>query len=158
MSLPTSASLSTYGGILVDSVPVIDPASEISAASLNQLRYDAAAMTRTCPRAIFSFTTSATTPTLVLADAHWGNAAGVQPVIARTGTGVFTATLPASITDDLGNVVFVNARLCMSAMSGATLGFWNAVVTNSQTITIKTFTTASAASDLAGNLITVIVY
>ena len=166
MTLPLSANLSTYGGVLIDATPMTDPESEISASSLNQLRYDAACMTRTSPRVIFQFTGSATAPALASTatwatghDAHYGNTNPVAPVLTRASTGVINIAFPATVTDELGTPVSLNVRMAQAQIaSGSTPGFLIAIVTNSSTIQLKMFNTSGAATDLVGSVINVAVY
>ena len=165
MGLPNSSDISTYGGILADAVPLIDPNSEISAASLNVLRTDAAAMTRVARRCIFQFTGSATLPTIASTsvwsagnDAVYGNANAYVPVVARTALGVVTVQLPASIIDALGNTILLNIRTGDARINASTPGFVNVVVTSSSTATLYLFNASGAASDLAGLLMSVELY
>lgn len=106
MTLPSRDSLSTFGGTpgagLVDFSPPIDPTTDLPAAGLNQALSDVAMMTRTAVRAWARFTPAGTgTPVLVNHWALWGNSSGVAPVVARTTTGIYTVTWPATVTDDV---------------------------------------------------------
>lgn len=165
MTLPSSADIESYGGVLVDAVPLIDPESELSADSLNEVRSDVAAMTRTSPRAIFQFTGSASSPTVTSSstwnaghDAVWGNANAVKPTLSRSSTGVITVTFPSSITDTLGNTVPVVLRAGRGSIaSGSTPGFIIVEVTSASTLTIRMFN-STVASDLVGSLILIEVF
>jgi hypothetical protein len=113
MTLPQTASINSYGGLLEDALPVVDPTSEIDAASLNALSNDCSAMTSTAPRALLQFTTGASgeNPAIYSSsnwttgfDSVWGNASGYLPTFTYAGTGVYIITYPASVPDQLGNL------------------------------------------------------
>lgn len=160
-----ASTIATYGGALVDAIPVVDPSSEISAASLNRLMSDTAATTQTRPMAVFQFAGSATAPALASTGTFpvgfrslWGNGSLMLPTFVRTGTGAITVTLPASTTDDLGNTVLLNVSgVRASVMSGTTFGaiLPNIVSSNQFTLSMQS---GSSASDLAGSLIFVEVF
>ncbi len=124
MTLPNSSSINNYGsGVLVDAVPLVDPTSEMGAASLNPLRNDVAAMTTTSPRLIFQYKGTTGTPAVATSatwtagnDSHWGNAFAVQPVMARTSTGIYTVQLPSTVSDQIGGTNLVNIRFAKCFM------------------------------------------
>ena len=105
MSLPGSASASTYGGAnLVDYAGqgVTDPTTDRAASAVNPLVSDVAGMTHTAARAWVQFTPSGTaSPALTAYDATWnwpGNT-NAEPTVARNSTGLYTITWPVSIYD-----------------------------------------------------------
>jgi len=162
MTLPASSSINSYGsGVLVDAVPLVDPTSEMGAAALNPLRNDLSAMTYTAIRCLFQFTAvSSGNPAITSTatwtagnDSNWGNAFATQPTMVRTGTGAITVTMPASVSDQLGNTNLVNIRAAKcSIMSGTTAGFAICAITSSSTFTIKLFNTSGSAADFASTL------
>jgi hypothetical protein len=155
--LPTSASLANYGGQKINFAPVEDPNTEYDQSELNQAFNDVAMMTRTAVRGFVRFTTSATTPAIVTHYAQWGNAAPVTPVVARTGTGVFTVTFPASVTDELGVSQSLLIRASAVHVEGNT--FANSArcsATSSNVVTVYTAASGTAA-DIAGSTILVMI-
>ena len=161
--LPGIDSLATFGGALVNYAPVEDPTTDRDATMANQAYADTAAMTQTAIRAWVRFVTSATAPTLATTfpnDATWPNVFANLPVSTRSAVGVFLLTWPATVIDALGTVQPLNFRGCSDPnIEGATLaGFANATVTAPNVVTVRTFSTAFAASDLAGSTICVQVF
>jgi len=150
MTLPNSSSINAYGsGVLVDAVPLVDPTSEIGASALNPLRNDVSAMTATSPRLIFQYKGTSGTPAVTTSatwtagnDSHWGNAFAVQPVMARTSTGIYTVQLPASVSDQIGNTNLVNIRFAECHMiddAGGSPASVICTVTSSSTFRIKQY-------------------
>jgi hypothetical protein len=96
--------IETYGGVFDDAEPVEDPTVEQSADYANRLHEDVAQLTRTTFKAWVKFVpTGVAAPTTVVASAgrsHMGTGGGNLPTIAKTGTGTYTITYPASWTDD----------------------------------------------------------
>lgn len=109
MTLPAIDDLASVGGAINDYRPVPDPTVERAANHDNIIAANAVSATRTLTRAFASFTLG-TTPALVQHDAVWGTGSGVAPVVARTGTGVWTITWPATVNDALGVSQAVNLR------------------------------------------------
>lgn len=163
MSLPGKATLSSYGGILQDAVPQIDPETEISADSLNQCRLDVASMTRVSEIARLQFLGSASDPTLnssstwsVGFDSVWGNSVVAdRPTAVHTSTGVITWTFPVSIEDELGNTVLINLRGGTAQVADAALSFAQVKITSSNTCVVYLFNAAGSANDLVGKNIIV---
>lgn len=163
-TLPNIADLSSYGGIKANYAPVEDPQTEWDAGDRNRMANDVAMMVPVANKAYVRFTTSATTPTLVDHNAQWGNGPSVVPVIARTGTGVFTITFPANVNDQLVGDPLNSANsshaLLIRAVHGSVEGntFANTarfLVTSPNVLTV--YTAASAvANDIAGSTVLVI--
>lgn len=161
--LPTISALSTYGGALVNYAPVEDPTTDRDALAANIAYADCAAMTQTAVRAWARFVTSATVPTLAVPfpnDATWPNVFANLPVLTRSAVGVFLLTWPTTVIDALGATQTLNFRGCGAPnLEGAALaGFANATVTAANVVTVRTFSTAFAASDIAATTIFVPVY
>jgi hypothetical protein len=127
---------------------------------------DIANLGQTCPQVVIGFTSATTTGGLVLTyyGALWINATSTLPVMVRTGTGVYTFTLPATVSheytlaaDNISNNITVNIMRatcnpvdtnCSPALASA----------SGNVITVKLFDTTVTASDLAGANWTVIGY
>lgn len=157
MAFPSVDAVQTYGGPFANSAPVVDPTTDQDAAAYNAHAASTAAMTATCGQAWARFVTAATTGAMALAasnsnNAAWGNAPAQRPTLARSALGVFTVTWPTTIVDGVGVTQTVNLRRVASVLiEGATLsGFAQAAVTSGNVVTVYTFTTAFAASDLVG--------
>lgn len=151
-TLPDINSLASYGGALNDYRPVTDPTTDRPAAAANQAYADCAAMTATADRAWCEFTAAATTGAMVLVahNALWGNAAGVAPTLARTTTGTFTITWPATVTDALSNIHTLNIRASGGNSRSATVGYTiNCVPTSGNVVTVYIFSGGSL-NDAAG--------
>jgi hypothetical protein len=110
-----------------------------------------------------------TDPTDFVHDARWGNAVGVKPTMARTGEGVWTATWPTTVTDDLtaedasigGGVTHtVNFRraFAQAETDSGTLKHAVAKVTAPNVVTIYGYLADGTADDLAGVTINVAVF
>ena len=163
MTLPSIDALVTYGGALVNYAPVEDPTTDRDSDAANQAYASCAAMTQTAVRAWARFVTSATTPTLAVTfpnDAVWPNVFANLPVVTRSALGVFLLTWPTMVIDALGVTQTLNFRGCGAPnLESVTLaGFANATVTAANVVTVRTFTTAFAASDLVNTTIFVPVY
>jgi hypothetical protein len=172
MTLPNSSSINAYGsGVLVDAVPLVDPTSELGAAALNPLRNDVSAMTATSPRLIFQYLGTSGTPAVASSatwtagnDSHWGNAFAVQPVMARTSTGIYTVQLPSTVSDQIGNNNLVNVRFAVANMindAGGSPAVCICTVTSSSTFRIKQYFLNSGSwqlSDFSGILFAVTVF
>ena len=168
MTLPNSSSINSYGsGILVDAIPMIDPTSELGAAALNPLRNDVSAMTAVVPRCIFQFHGSASTPSIYSSatwtagmDSVWGNTLAVQPTLSRTATGIVVVTMPASVSDQIGNNILVNVRAVeVSKMGGSTPGVFSCVVNSASQFTINIYAASTAvANDFVDSIMFVKVF
>jgi len=117
--LPNAQTYEGLGGELVDLAPVVDPTTDLPAEAMNELRSDAAAMTRTAARAVVVFTAGAV-PAVTMHDAVWGNTPGVKPTVVRSMAGVYVVTWPASVTDARGvsRGVALRAGLAGSGTAG----------------------------------------
>lgn len=88
---------------LTDAEPVEDPTTQWSAEYIKRLAEDVAQLTRTAPRAILIWTTkgSGAVGTAVRTKTMWGDTLAFAPAIARSGTGVYALTYPATLNDGL---------------------------------------------------------
>jgi len=143
----------TFGGSKVNYAPVEDVTTDEDAAVRNAYVADVAMMTPTAIRGWVRFTAQATTGAMLVVahNANWGTGAGVAPVLARTGVGIFTITVPATVTDPLGNTHTVNLRdAWVNARGAATFLFRDAVVTSANVITVYVGSAAGSPFDAAG--------
>ena len=150
--LPDKSVLNTYGGALVNAYPVANPNTDQDAAAGNQEASDTAGMTRTTTRAWLRFVTAASTGAMSLTswDAVYGEViSNAAPTLARTSPGVFTVTLPATVTDALAVTHSINIQRVGVNIEGATLYFVQASFAGN-VITVYTFTTGFSANDIVG--------
>ena len=152
MPLPdTDDYTATFGGSKTNYAPIEDVTTDEDAAVRNAYVADVAMMTATATRGWVRFTASATAPTLVAHNANWGTGAGVAPTLARTAVGVFTITIPATVTDPLGNTHTVNIRAAwMNSRGGSSFFQGECIPTSANVVTIYIATGAGVASDAAG--------
>lgn len=158
MSLPDIDSLSTYGGALNNSTPVEDPTTDRDANLANKAYANVAALTHTGIRAWCAFVGHATTPPDPVSNVHdavWGNPPAVKPVVAKTGTGVYTVTFPATVQDELDATHSVNLRRAWASVEGTTPYLTTATVTSANVVTVRLFTDAGAANNAVATTITV---
>lgn len=119
--------IGSYGGPKLDSLPVSNPETQVAASEMNRYMEDLAQTTRTVLRAAATFLTSSAAPAILPAGSvtHrsvWGSGSGQQPVVEKTGAGLYTITYDPSFTDPLGTVeavaFYAGHASCMSANSG----------------------------------------
>src|SRR5574340_595823 len=101
--------IASYGGAYSDSEPVEDPTSQISAANFNRLAEDVALLTGGPLKAWVLFPTVAAGASTVSA------AKSIWPTVARTNTGLYTATYSAAYTDELS----VSESVLLNAGTGS---------------------------------------
>lgn len=120
-------SLSDYGLPVADKFAVEDPSTEQPAAKYNRHGDDTVQMSRTTRKADFDFLTINSVATVSAAnvncESHYGTGASTKPVVARTGTGAYTATFASTYLDGLGNtdtVSFIRATgdVCSLTVTG----------------------------------------
>jgi hypothetical protein len=104
----------TLGGPYVDATPVDDPESEMAADEVNLLLETTSQGSYTSPATIGTFvTTSTAAPVNVDAanvshSSHWGNGSSTKPTVAKTATGLYTLTFPATWANGLDVVESVS--------------------------------------------------
>lgn len=102
---PNVASLATYGGPLNDYSAPRNSSTDRSASGTNPAYGDIAAMTHCGVRAYVRFVPHGTgSPTFAASSARdegWNNGNNVAPVIARSSTGLYTATYPSTVFDEI---------------------------------------------------------
>jgi hypothetical protein len=156
--LPGTDALTDYGGPLNNYAPIVDASTDEDAGWRNLYAMNVAMMTHTACRAWCAFVagSSPSDPVSNVHDSLWGNGVSVKPVVAHTGTGVWTITWLSSITDELGNSHAVNLRRCWAAVGGTTAYQVNVDVTSPNVVTVRAFTVGtSTPNDATGATITV---
>lgn len=109
--------IESYGGIHVDTGPLSDPKAQVAASLYDRKCEDVAQMTRTSPKAIVWFYTTAVAAPVVYAAANvnhasqWGSGSTTKPTVTKTGVGLYTVDYAASFTDGLGEAETVNFRV-----------------------------------------------
>lgn len=103
MALPNSSTINTYGAqgkVNYQVLPPSNPSTDWDNTMLAPGIADIANLTLTAPRFIARLTLAATTGGLVLNNwfSVWQNATPTTPVLTRTGTGVYTITLPVNVS------------------------------------------------------------
>ncbi len=151
MTVPDVDTLATYGGAMQNYAPVEDPSTDRDASAANQSYASTAAMTHTAARSVIRFTAAATSLAMAIVshDSVWGNSVAVVPVPARTSIGLFTITVPATITDDLGVLHTVALRGATCTPEGTVPYFCTASV-SANVITVRIFTSGAALDNAAG--------
>lgn len=159
MTAPDIDSLATYGGAMADYESVQDPTTDLAAAYWNKLAASVAAMTHTAPRAVRRFVGHATTPadpsSGLVHDSQWGSSSGVKPTVTRNGTGDITITWTSSQTDELGVSHTLNLRYAKGYAEGATAYHVQCSCPTANTVSVRIFDMAGAASDAVGATIVV---
>lgn len=163
--MATSKTIASYGGPYLDRKTVSDPSSQMAARKGNRLLEDAAQMTRTNARArvAFQLATSGSSidPANVTHCTMWGSGSTEKPTVARTGTGEYTITWPATLPDGVGDpdvdgigddeaVVFTFEEGAPN-VRGSTDGRARIATIVSNVVTIKVYDTTNALSDLGGS-------
>lgn len=151
-TLPDIAALADFGGAMTNGAPVENPTTDRDASLANLERASTAAMTRTVWRFWVRFHWDAVNSALVLDshDSNWGNGAPVAPTLIRLSQGVFTVTVPPTVTDELGNPHSVSFRgATASQETGSTPRFVQASV-SSNVVLLAIYDNTNALSDPAG--------
>lgn len=147
---PDIDTLATYGGALVDyGVGVVDPTTDRDAGAANLAYMSVAGMSACAPRLWVNFTTATSTGGLVLNawNSGWGNAPGYNPTLARSTTGVYTITLPSTVSDAIFASHAVNLRAAWGSIriTGSTLYVPTVIATSPNVLTVTTWSGTSVA-------------
>jgi hypothetical protein len=100
----------------MDAEPVVDPTTELPAATMKTIAANATAITHTATRACVLFQCATYTSgdqaiTVLDHDAVWGNHESVAPTVVQSeSAGAYVITWPETVTDELGNTHVVNCR------------------------------------------------
>lgn len=156
MTLPDADAISTFGAPYSNyGVDPVDPTTDLSAALFNKMAADVAMMSRMVRRCEVAFVGAASAPTVSSFEALWKAATVTSPTTARTGSGVFTFTFPASVLDELGETHVLNLTSAKAWAEGATAYHCQASATGA-VITVNVFDMAGAANDAVGATIRVV--
>lgn len=155
MPLPDSSSIDDFGGIFTDGpIGVVDPTCQMAASQGNNMSATVAMGSRMVPRCEVSFTGAIVAPTTIAFEAVWKSKTPTIPTAARTGTGVFTFTFPASVSDELLAAHVLNLTSSWGFASGGTAYHVQASA-SANVLTVYVFTLAGTASDAVGATIRV---
>lgn len=152
MTAPDADSLATYGGARSNygDLDSIDPSTDLGAAEFNLLACTAAMNSRMATRAEVVFTGHATTPVYTSHEAVWKGTTATAPTIARSGAGIFTATFPSTVLDELGVSHTLNLTRAWGQAEGTT-SYNVQCSAAANVITVRVFLDSSgAANDAAG--------
>jgi hypothetical protein len=149
----TPKTIASYGGPFADAEPVEDPTSEISATFDNRALEDTAQMTRTIPKARFTFVTrtSAGACTVRNVSTIFASGSGVTPTVTQSATGQYLVTFPTSASDGLGTTETISFVEAMGTVMSTTAGYVQCVEPTSNTFLVYVRDSTGAASDLAGS-------
>jgi hypothetical protein len=161
----TGGTFNALGKINDQNLPPASTALDWDNPSLAQGICDVAAIGLTNPRIWCRLTLSTTTGGLILLAswAVWSNATSIPVTLARTTTGVFTITTPATVSDEydasfnITNNISVSLSAAHASAEGSTPCFINASASGN-VITLHTFNSSGSANDLSGSNIVVVAY
>lgn len=151
-----ASDLSTFGAPYSDQEPVVDPTTQMAASLMNRALENVAQMTRTCPRIILSFPTTATPGSLNLSDLGvrtlWGSSDFYKPstYVRNATAGEYVFAWPASFVDGLGEtetLAFFGAHGSVNDPSTADTGFVKCVIIGT-TLSVYIRSDANVATDL----------
>jgi hypothetical protein len=167
MSLPsrsTGASYDALGKINDQNNPPANDQLQWNNPSLARGICDVAALGLVSPRFTCRFTTAITTGGLVLLTtwANWSNVTLTLPKLARSDFGVFTITVPPTVSDEY-DASFNNLNTISVNFIGAFGNFESqpGIVTcnaSGNVINVNTFTTSGTPSDLIGSNLFIVAY
>jgi hypothetical protein len=147
-SLPDIETISSLGGFAkknYQNLPPANPITDFDNTLLGAALGDVAELTQTAPRVIIQMTLASTTGGLVLNNwfANWKNVTPTVPVLRRTSAGIFTITLPSTVSDEysasvgLPNTHTVNLFSGVGNLEGATSLYSAAVSCVGNIITVN---------------------
>lgn len=146
MSFPTEPlTLDNLGGAKDDWIDVVDPRYDRSSAEVNTA-FNAVAMTsRTCIQARVKFRNDGSGFFTVSHQALWGDSLAYEPTYTNAATGEIVVSFPASVTDDMGNVVEVNINEGWASLED-TWGFCSVQRVAANSVKVKLANTSGSAS------------
>ena len=116
-TLPNSNSLNDFGGVKQDYSTQVNYSTDWSADNVNSAFSASAQMTRTATRCWIKIDVDSD-GYVSQWDAVWKADTTTAPVIAHPSTGSFTATLPTTVSDPLGNTINVNFKSVQVSLDG----------------------------------------
>ena len=151
---PDLPSTDTFGPSLVNFDPVVDPQTDLDAASWNLLCAQVTAISQAAVKAWVHVTVTAGVATLESHGAVW-NEVGNLPTITRSSAGVYLVSWPTSVNDfqatpeaHLPTFKTVQATITTYLGTTATLVYDAYVAANARTAVLTTKTTAGVAADV----------
>jgi hypothetical protein len=169
MPLPNRQTIETYDGQtkINGLIPPSVQSTDWDNPSLGACTSDVAALGQTAPRFLCRIQLAATTGALVLTVwyAQWGNVTTQTPVLTRTGTGLFTVTLPPVVSDEYDASVGESNNITVNLFAAAanldnvtgTFGFINAQASGN-VISIACADTTGTPNDFASHHVTIMAY
>jgi hypothetical protein len=156
--LPKVASLANYGSALNNYSATVDSSTDRDAAGANPAYGDTAGMTHTATRAWARFVPAGSSaPSFATTNARdevWNNGNNVAPTLARSSTGIYTLTYPATVFDEIpstlpgatpaGFAVNLRAALCNVEPGSTTNYDARAIITAANVITVQIYTVGSS--------------
>lgn len=172
MPLPNISSLDDFGGPKANYAPITDPTTDEDAADRNRAFCDVAMMGHTAPRAFVRFVAvDGATPTepANAHDAMWGSSVSVKPAVSRLGEGVWQITWPTTVNDELTpedealgggetHTVNIRAAIAQATPVGGVLKHASAVVASANTVVVYGYLANGTADDIAGSIVTVVIW
>jgi hypothetical protein len=147
--LPDTPDLDTFGGTFADADAVVDPETELAASYFNRLNANVVAASHTAIRA-WVRVTAGIAPSVADHDAVWGDGAGLAPVVARTGSGVYTVTWLTAY-DDLQSQAEEHQITIRSASVSVTHSGAARIIqhtlTSASVVTVNVYDAAGVAAD-----------
>lgn len=160
MTLPDIDDSDTFGGAdLVDYVQApVDTTTDRGANGVNPLVADVAAMTHTITRAWVQFTPAGTgAPTIQDTDAVWAKTSYVPPTVVRSMTGVYLATWPTQVYDEVPNGApgyfgphALNLRGGWCSCAGAGAFFINTILNSANELQVQFYDHTGTLVDPSG--------
>jgi hypothetical protein len=169
--LPAKQDGSSYLGSVIGKVnyqalPPSNPLTDQDNTLISPSFVDVANLGQSCPQVVIGFTSAASTGAMVLTyySSLWVNATVTLPILDRTGTGVFTFTVPATVSHEYtlaANNVSDNITVNMNRATCTGVDTVTGCILASAAgniITVQLYNTSFSAADLAGANFTVVAY
>lgn len=168
MALPLSSNINTVGAsgkVNYQGLPPSDLTTAWDNTTLAPAIADIANASLTDIRLILQVTLATSTGAMVLNNwwAVWQNATATTPILSRTTTGIFTFTMPVTVSDQYSQSIGNPSSIPVNLLAGvagiataSTFGFCS-VVCSTNVVTLYTAGTNGSASDLNGTVVNILV-
>jgi hypothetical protein len=152
--------LDSFGGPRVDAKAPSNLISQYPSTDFNRAHEDVAQMTRTIPRVVVLFPTSAAGPADLPAGtvqhrSVWGTGSAQKPTVTKTATGLYTVTWATTYTDALGvveSVALIFPIRCMAFTSDAVDDLFARILTiGSNALTLMVESPRGTLADVGDN-------
>lgn len=154
MPLPDASDIASFGAPKRNyEIAPVDRETDLDAAEFNRLACDVAMASRMVDRVEVTFAAGAI-PSVVRFEAVWKSKTITSPSVAKTATGVFTVTLPATVLDELSGAHTVNLTSAVGWSASETPLHVQASA-SSNVLTVRVFDMAGAPTDATGSTIVV---